>query len=130
MKTLKTKLTLLLSALALIIALAAPSSVLADCKSTATPQKSGATSKELNECLKENPITKRLNQVIAFLSAGVGIVVTGVIILGGIQYILAGDNAAAITAARQRIINGLLALFVFLFIYAFLQWLVPGGVFG
>lgn len=79
--------------------------------------------------LKNNPIVKDLNQVINFLSAAVGVVVVGTIILGGIQYTMAGDNASALGAAKQRIINGLTALIAFLFMYAFLQWLVPGGVF-
>jgi hypothetical protein len=91
---------------------------------------STATQAELNKCLQGNPITKRLNQAVNFLSAGVGIVITGVIILGGIQYIMAGGNATALTAARQRIVNGLIALAAFIFLYAFLQWIIPGGVFG
>jgi len=81
-----------------------------------------------SQCLKNNPITSNLNDAVNFLSAGVGIVVIGVIILGGIQYTLAGDNATATKAARQRIINGLIALFAFLFTYAFLQWIIPGGL--
>ncbi|MBX4197636.1 hypothetical protein KW801_03735 [Candidatus Saccharibacteria bacterium] len=81
-----------------------------------------------NACLKKNPITTYINDAIAFLSAGVGIIVIGTIILGGIQYSMAGDNPTATQAARQRITNGLIALFAFLFIFAFLQWLVPGGL--
>jgi hypothetical protein len=78
---------------------------------------------------KNNPIVKDLNQAVNFLSAAVGVVVVGTIILGGIQYTMAGDNPQALGAAKQRIINGLIALLAFLFMYAFLQWLVPGGVF-
>ena len=78
---------------------------------------------------KTNPIIQDINQWVTFLSALVGVVVVGVIILGGIQYALAGDNPSAVTAAKSRIINGLIALGAFLLTYAFLQWLVPGGVF-
>jgi hypothetical protein len=60
---------------------------------------------------------------------GVGVVVVGVIILGGIQYTMAGDNPQAVTAAKQRIINGLIALAAFLLMFAFLEWLIPGGIF-
>ena len=81
-----------------------------------------------NTCLKKNPITNFINDAINFLSAGVGIIVIGMIILGGIQYSIAGDNPTATQAAKQRITNGLIALFVFLFLFAFLQWLVPGGL--
>ncbi len=81
-----------------------------------------------NACLKNNPITTYINDAINFLSAGVGIIVIGMIILGGIQYSMAGDNPTATQAAKQRITNGLIALFIFLFLFAFLQWLVPGGL--
>lgn len=79
--------------------------------------------------LKSNPIVKDIQMFVNFLSAGVGIVVVGVIILGGIQYMTSGDNPQALTAAKQRITNGLIALAAFLFTFAFLQWLIPGGIF-
>ncbi|MBX4190713.1 hypothetical protein KW794_01355 [Candidatus Saccharibacteria bacterium] len=84
---------------------------------------------KVQKCLTQTPLIQDIQQIVDFLSIGVGIIVTAVILVGGIQYILAGGNAGAITAARQRIINGLIALFAFLFIYTFLQWLIPGGIF-
>jgi hypothetical protein len=68
--------------------------------------------------------------VINVLSAIVGIVVVIMIVLGGIQYISARDNPQAVAGARERIINALLALVFYLGITAFLQWLVPGGIFS
>jgi hypothetical protein len=53
----------------------------------------------------------------------------GTIILGGIQYTMAGDSPDAIGKAKARIMNGLIALAAFLFIFSFVQWLIPGGVF-
>ena len=94
-----------------------------------TPLGNGCNNQTEQNCLKNDPIVTDLNTIVDALSAGVGIVVTIVIILGGIQYTLAGDNPQALTAARQKIINGLIALFVFLFIFTFLEWLIPGGVF-
>jgi|SRR3989344_6325840 len=91
--------------------------------------KDNPTSSSLNKCLKSNPIVSDLNTIIAFLSGLVGVVIVGVIILGGIQYATAGDKAEAVSAAKQRIINGLIALIAYLFIFAFLQWLIPGGIF-
>jgi hypothetical protein len=92
------------------------------------PLGNGCNGNSAQTCLTNNPITTNLNNAIDFLSAGVGIVVIAVIIIGGIQYTLAGDNASATQAARQRITNGLIALFAFLFTFAFLQWLIPGGL--
>jgi hypothetical protein len=80
--------------------------------------------------ISNNPIIKKvLDPLVAVLSAGVGIVVVGVVIVGGIQYMLAGDNATAVAAAKKRIINGLIALAVFMLMFVFLQWVIPGGVF-
>lgn len=87
------------------------------------------TGASLNQCVKGNPIVKDLNDIINVLAGLVGVVVVGVIILGGIQYAMAGDKAEAVSAAKKRIINGLIALAAFMLTYAFLQWLIPGGVF-
>ncbi len=82
------------------------------------------------QCLQDNPIVNDLNLAVDFLSGLVGVVVVGVIILGGIQYSMAGDKAEAVSAAKKRIVNGVTALLAFLFIFAFLQWLIPGGIFS
>jgi len=92
------------------------------------PLGNGCNGNTTNTCLKKNKIVQDINTIVNFLAALVGIVVIGVIILGGIQYSLAGDNSTATGAAKQRIINGLLALVAFIFTYAFLQWLIPGGI--
>ncbi len=92
--------------------------------------KANPTDASLSKCLKTNPIVADLNNIVNFLSAGVGIVVVGVIIFGGIQYMAAGDNPQAVTAAKKRIANAFIALLAFIFMFAFLQWLIPGGVFN
>jgi Na+/phosphate symporter len=63
------------------------------------------------------------------LSALVGVIVVIMIIVGGIQYSAAGDDPQKVAAAKSKITNALLALFLFIFMYALLQWLVPGGIF-
>jgi hypothetical protein len=84
---------------------------------------------DLDKCLNANPIVGDLNMVINFLSAGVGIIVVGSIIVGAIQYSWAGNNANAVSAAKTRIQNALIALIAFFFIYGFLDYLIPGGLF-
>jgi hypothetical protein len=84
--------------------------------------------KVLGNCLSANPIIKDINLLIDFLSAGAGIVIVGSIIFGGIQYAWAGNNPNEISSAKNRIRNALIALAAFFFIFAFLQWLVPGGL--
>jgi hypothetical protein len=85
-----------------------------------------AANKKKIQC---NPIVQDINIVVNFLSIGVGVVVIAMIIVGGIQYSLASDNPQAVSAAKQRIINALIALVAYIFMFAFLQWLIPGGIF-
>jgi len=88
------------------------------------------SAQNLNNCLDQDPITTDLNTVVNVLSAGVAVVVVGMIIVGGIRYSIAGDNASQLTQAKKTIANALIALFIFIFIFAFLQWIIPGGLFG
>lgn len=81
------------------------------------------------DCLKSNPIVTRINDIVKFLSALVGIVIAGTIIVGGIQYATSADRADAVSAAKKRITNGLVALVIFILTFSFLQWLIPGGIF-
>ncbi|HET9850411.1 MAG TPA: pilin [Candidatus Saccharimonadales bacterium] len=96
----------------------------------------GGGEDKFDNCLSQhavsanNPISKDINIIVDFLSAGVGIFVTAMIIVGGIQYSIAGDNSTQTANAKKRIANAVIALVVFMFIFAFLQWLIPGGIFG
>ena len=72
-------------------------------------------------------ILKYLVQAINVLSAVVGIVVVIMIALGGLQYSASRDNPQATAAAKAKIQNALLGLVAYLFIYAFLQYIIPGG---
>ncbi len=64
------------------------------------------------------------------LSAVAGVVIVIMIVVGAIQYTSARDNPQAVSAARDRIMNAILALFMLMGTVAFLQWLVPGGIFS
>lgn len=63
------------------------------------------------------------------LSAAVGIVIVIMIAVGGMQYSMARDDPQAVTAAKGRIQNAILALIIYLFGFALLQYIVPGGLF-
>lgn len=90
----------------------------------------GADSEQANsdQCLANNPITRNIELAINFVSAGIGIVVTIMMAIGGIQYASAGGNPQAVGAAKKKITNAIIALLAFIFLWAFLMWLVPGGV--
>lgn len=91
-----------------------------------------------NDC-KGDPATHQVNKdnckiigyivlLIQVLSAIVGIVVVIMIIVGGIQYSASGDDPQAVAAAKKRIMNAVIAIVFYIFGFAILQYLVPGGV--
>lgn len=63
------------------------------------------------------------------MSGLVGVVVIIMIIIGGIQYSSAGSDPQKVQAAKSKITNAVLALAMFIFMFSFLQWIVPGGIF-
>lgn len=79
--------------------------------------------------LQDNPIVELLVDVLSFLAAGVGFVVAATLIWGGIQYMTSGGNPQQTTAARNKIINALIAIALYALAVVFLNWLIPGGVF-
>jgi len=62
------------------------------------------------------------------LSAIAGIVFVASVMIAGFQYMTAQDNAGQIQKARSRIVMTLVALAIFIFMYAILNFLIPGGV--
>lgn len=61
------------------------------------------------------------------LTALVGIVVVTMIAWGGFRYITSHDNPQWAKAGRDHVMWAVIALLIYLFFYAFLQWIVPGG---
>ena len=88
------------------------------------------TDNAVNGCLQNNQIVKDLQIFVNALSGLVGIVIVGSIILGGIQYTMASGSPDSTAKAKKRITDSILALIMFIFLFAFLQYLIPGGVFG
>lgn len=72
-------------------------------------------------------IQKYINPFINLLAAAVGVIVALSIIIGAIQFSSSAGDPQKAAAGKQRITNALLALVAFIFLYAFLQFLVPGG---
>lgn len=77
-------------------------------------------------CFVENYV----NPAVAFLAALAGVAVVISVIVGAIQYSSAGGDPSKVAAARNRIVESIVALLAFLFLYAFLNFLLPGGVNG
>lgn len=76
-----------------------------------------------------NPVLDMLFALLRFVSAGVGLVVIGSIIWAGIQYSTSRGNPQSTEAAIKRVTNAVIALMIYIFSFAILNFLVPGGLF-
>jgi hypothetical protein len=76
-----------------------------------------------------NPILDIAFALFRFFSAGVGLVVIGSIIVAGIQYTSSRGDPQATGAAIKRISNSLIALLIYIFMFAIANFIVPGGMF-
>lgn len=70
-----------------------------------------------------------LQTVIDLLAIVAGLVFVISFIIAGYQYMTARDNAQQVSAAKERMVTTSLTFALFVFGYAFIQWLVPGGIF-
>lgn len=75
-----------------------------------------------------NPILDMTFGIIRFLSAGVGIVIVGSMVVAGIQYTSARGDPNASAKAKGRIQSNVIALLIFIFAYAILNYVIPGAV--
>ena len=74
-------------------------------------------------------ITSIINSILKIVYALSGISIIGVVIMGGIQYSSSNGNPQAVSAAKKKIQNAILALVVMAMLYPLIQWLIPGGAF-
>lgn len=81
-------------------------------------------------CINDNYIVLIAKWAINILGAIVGVVVLGVIVFAGIEYSSSGGDPNRTAAAKARIVNAVIALVAYLFLYIILQWLIPGGLFA
>ncbi|MEI6237332.1 MAG: hypothetical protein WCP03_01895 [Candidatus Saccharibacteria bacterium] len=79
-------------------------------------------------CAGVSPIMEKLKFIIRFLSALVWIVAVIMIVVGGIQYTTSNGNPQAITNAKKKIYDVLIGVFAYTFLWAFLEWIIPGGI--
>jgi len=75
-------------------------------------------------------VGKYINPTIKLLTILVGVVATISIIFGGIQYSTSAGDPAKVSAAKGRLTKTIIALVCYAFLYGFLQFLVPGGLFN
>lgn len=76
-----------------------------------------------------NPIINLFLDIVNFLAIGVGVVVVGGIVWGGINIVRSNGNAAVMHQGIVIIVNAVVGLLLFIFMYAIINFLVPGGLF-
>jgi Type IV secretion system pilin len=77
-----------------------------------------------------NLVTKYVNPFINLFSVIFGLIAVISLILGGINFSTSEGDPQKAARAKQRIFNTIFALVGYIFFYAFLQFLVPGGLFN
>ncbi|MFI5271281.1 MAG: hypothetical protein ACHQT9_04525, partial [Candidatus Saccharimonadales bacterium] len=70
-----------------------------------------------------------LQPTLDLLSGMVGIIVVISLILGGIQYSASEGDPQKSAKAKDRIAKTIFALLAYIFLYAFLQFIIPNGAF-
>jgi hypothetical protein len=81
-----------------------------------------------SENLAENPIFTYMKPIIRFLSVGVGLIIVGVIVVSGIMYITSSGDPQKIQSAKGLIIKAISGLLMYIFLWALLNYFIPGGV--
>ena len=68
--------------------------------------------------------------ILNVLTFGIGIAGTLGIIIAGIMYLTARDDQGQLVKAKNMLINIVIGLAAYAVMWAFLQWLLPGGIIG
>lgn len=69
-----------------------------------------------------------INPIVELASGLVGVFVALSIIIAGIQYSGSADDPSKVQQAKDRIRNAMIALLAYLFLLAFVSWILPGGI--
>lgn len=76
-----------------------------------------------------NPIFIYTTSILKIVAGLAGVATVGGFLWGGLLYITARANAGQVENAKMVMINSVIGLLMFIFMYAILQYLVPGGIF-
>ncbi|MDO4902584.1 MAG: hypothetical protein Q4A21_03490 [bacterium] len=70
-----------------------------------------------------------LNMILTTITIGIGVSATLSIVIAGVIYATAAGDSGKVSKAKTMIMNTVIGLVAYAFMWAFLQWLIPGGVF-
>jgi hypothetical protein len=89
----------------------------------------GGTLPKLCSGTGSSPINALILWAITLMSMGVGIAVVIGIVFGGITYAMSDGDAGKAKEGQEIIVNAVIGLFLFIFLYAAANFLIPGGLF-
>ena len=95
---------------------------------TGGPMFSGTTSDSHNGSGETCFVRQYIDPAVRVLAALVAVFVVLSIVIAGIQYSSAADDSSKVAAAKGRIQKALIALLAYLFLLAFVQYILPGGI--
>lgn len=78
----------------------------------------------------ESTVMWLLKVALMILTWGAGILAAIGLMVGGIMWTTAGDNANQVARARQIILNVVIGLLLYIFLFAITNFLIPGGIFS
>lgn len=93
----------------------------------ATDQGQVKTSINIGCAGKGEPVADMAFAIIRFLTNGAGLVIVGSIIYGGLQYTGSRGDPNSTAMAINRIRSSVVALLIFIFAFAILNYIIPRG---
>lgn len=79
---------------------------------------------------KGGPVFMLLNIILNVLTFGIGALATVGLVMAGIQYATARDDAGQVAKAKKRIFDIVIGMILYALLYVGLSWLIPGGIGG
>lgn len=76
----------------------------------------------------DNPIVAFLKTVIQFMAFGIGIALVGGLVTGGVVYMTARANPQQVQKAEEIIRNAIIGIVLYVFMFAIVNFLIPGGI--
>jgi len=116
----------MVSCLSMYVAAAAPATAFAGTTCGSNPAVKTSIDIGCTGKIKD-PILDAAFGIIRFLTDGVGLVVIASIVYGGIQYTVSRGDPQATAQAIGRIRASIIALLLFIFGFALLNYLIPAG---
>lgn len=94
------------------------------------PLSASAAEKEVPVCTGAcgSFIDNYINPFVVLLTITVGVAAAISIVVAGIQYASSADDPGKVTKAKSRIVNTVIGLLAYIFLIAFLNYLIPGGL--